>query len=324
MLNPTLEEIAKAAQRLGYEWSYPAGIPSAEFLYLHDHSHKKFLVNKTKSPFLSSIQAKLVTDKYLSGQMMAEAGLPVAPKHISNEFSEADIAFLHEHREIIVKPNRMDRGVAVKDRITEEHDLRNAYQSAFRYGPVILEKQITGHEYRVLVINGKAVAALERKPLVLKGDGHSTIRDLIVSLNLDTRRGVAKDRKPLRPISLAADMGTKLKAIGLSFDYVLENGQPKQISFSNHLDSGGVASDCTDTAHSVNLKICEDAAQLFSIDVAGIDLICPDITKPISPMDGAAILEVNPGPDILWHMYPTEGKPQPVADMFVQYVCGSK
>lgn len=323
MLNPTLEEIANAAERLGYAWSYPASVPSAEFLYLHGPDGVRHLVNKTKSPFLLSVQAKLVTDKFLSGQMMAEHGLPAAPKRISKEFSTADIAFLHEHTEIVVKPNRMDRGVGITDRVRDAQSLKIAFENAAQFGgSVILEKQVTGREYRVLVINGKAVAALERKPLMVIGDGRSTIRELLTVLNQDARRGYAKDRKPLRPISLDGSMELKLSSIGLSLDYILELGQPKQISFSNHLDSGGVAADCTDEASALNLKICEDAAKLFSIDVAGIDLICDDITKPIQSTDAAAILEVNPGPDILWHMYPAQGKPQPAADMFVHYICG--
>lgn len=320
MLNPTLHEIARATERMGCRWSYPGDVPSAEFLYLHDRDGKKHLVNKTKSPFLSSVQSKLVTDKYLCGQMMAAAGLPVAPKRISTEFSEADVLFLQLHKEIIVKPNRMDRGIGVTDKIHDIAALKMAFEAARPYGPVVLEKQVTGREYRILVINGKAVAVLERKPLVLTGDGRSSIADLIVVLNQDPRRGDANARKPLRKISLAPDMDRKLKPLGLTLDSILERGQRQQISFSNHLDSGGVASDCTESAHALNLKICEDAAKLFSIDVAGIDLICKNIAHPIQMTEGAAILEVNPGPDILWHMFPAEGSARSVEDAFVRYV----
>lgn len=319
MLNPTLEEISKAIVRLGYTWSYPADMPSTEFLYLHK-GDKKILVNKTKSPFLSSVQAKLVTDKFLSGQMMAQAGFPNAPKRLSTKFSSEDVEFLKTHKELIVKPNRMDRGVGVTDRVRSEIALADAYAKAAQYGTVILEKQITGREYRVLVVGGKAVAALERKPLVLTGDGESTIRQLIMKLNKDPRRGYAKDRKPLRPISLNHDMDINLAMIGLSLESILEMNQKKQISFSNHLDSGGIALDCTDIVHTENLKICESAAALFSVDVAGIDLICCDITQPIQVGDNAGILEVNPGPDILWHMFPCEGRSQPAAELFVRYV----
>lgn len=322
-MNATLAEIALAANRLGYESAYPAQLPNSEFLFLLGKG-KKILVNKTKSPFLSSAQAKLVTDKYLSGQMMCEAGLPVAPKRISSQFSDKDIQFLKTHTEIIVKPNRMDRGVGVTDRIRDVSELKIAYEKAAQYGPVILEKQIHGREYRVLVINGKAVATLERKPLVLVGDGRSNLGELITQLNQDPRRGHTKDVHSLRPISLHADMQEKLTPLGLSFDSVLEKDQTKQISYSNHLDSGGIAADCTAEAHPLNLKICEDAAELFSIDVAGIDLICPDISTPIQSHDRAAILEVNPGPDILWHIYPAEGNSQPVSDRFVDYIFSKK
>ncbi len=321
MLNPTLEEIALAAERLGYAWSYPGGVPSAEFIYLHDRSDKKYLVNKTKSPFLSSVHAKLVTDKFLSGQMMAAVGLPVAPKMICTEFSDAAVTFLRVHREVIVKPNRMDRGIGVTDRVSDSEKLKTALMNASQYGgSVVLEKQVKGREYRVLVINGKALAVLERAPLILLGDGQSTVRDLIAKLNQDSKRGYAKDKKSLRPIIVNEDLEVRLQSIGLSLASILEKAQSKQISFSNHLDSGGAAYDCTDVACPKNLKICEEAAKLFSIDVAGIDLICKDISQTITPTDGAAILEVNPGPDILWHMFPTYGDRRPIADEFVKYI----
>lgn len=321
MLNPTLEEIVLAAERLGYGWSYPGGIPNAEFIYLHDTVGRKRLVNKTKSPFLSSVQAKLVTDKFLSGQMMAAAGLPVAPKILCTEFSESAVSFLRDHGEIIVKPNRMDRGVGVTDRICEPERLKIALMNASQYGgSVILEKQVKGREYRVLVINGKALAVLERRPLVLVGDGQSTVRDLIARLNQDPNRGSAEHKKPLRPIKINEDLDARLQSIGLSLASVIEKAQSKQISFSNHLDSGGAAYDCTAIACHENLKICEEAAKLFSIDVAGIDLICKDISQAIKPTDGAAILEVNPGPDILWHMFPSCGNNRSIAEDYVRYI----
>ncbi|MBL7545426.1 MAG: hypothetical protein JNL11_16520 [Bdellovibrionaceae bacterium] len=319
-MNPTLAEIAQAAQRLGYSSSHPAALPSHEFLLLHG-KNKSLLINKTRSPFLSSVHAKLVTDKHLSGEMLKAAGFPMAPKILSHHFSNTDIVFLETHKEIVVKPNRMDRGLGVTDGVQTVVDLKQSYTSAAAYGSVVLEKHIRGKEYRILVINGQAVAALERKPLALTGDGHSTIQELINQMNQDPRRGSANDRKPLRPIRTDVDMKKKLEKIGFNLRSILPANQIVQISFSNHLDSGGIASDCTDTAHPDNLKIAEEAARLFSIDVAGIDLICPNITDSIKTSVGhAAILEVNPGPDIIWHLYPAEGKSRPVAEQFINYI----
>lgn len=318
-MNPTLEHIAKAATELGYTTSYPQNLPSCEFLYLHD-GNKKFLINKTKSPFLPSVKAKLVTDKYLSGEMMRAAGLPTAPKRLVTEFGNEDIEFLKLYKEVIVKPNSMDRGVGVVDCIRDVTTLKRAFEGARRFGSVVIEKQVVGREYRILVINGKAVAALERRPVFLKGDGESTVQELIAKLNQDSRRGSVNDRKTMRPIVKNLTLQTRLSSLGLTMDSILGLNQVQKISFSNHLDSGGMAIDCTEFAHPENLKICERAAKLFAIDVAGIDLICRDITQKIDETGDAAILEVNPGPDILWHMYPTKGDPQPVAQLFVQYV----
>lgn len=310
-MNPTLAEIAAAAHRRGFDSSFPDGIPNDDFLTLSD-GQRSVTIHKTKTPFLSAVNAKLATDKFISGKRMEQAGLPVAPKRLSLELSDEDERFLEEHREIIVKPNRMDRGVAVTARVRTREALHESHAKARVHGPVLLERFLSAKEYRILVIKGQAVAVLERKPVTVVGDGVSTLRALVAVLNEDPRRGSSSENKPLRPISLDAGQATDLTP-----EIVPAAGISVKLSFANHLDSGGIACDRTDEAHPSNLELAERAAGLFSIDVAGIDLICPDIAQPIRDGDEAAILEVNPGPDLRWHLHPAEGRSRPVADLFV-------
>lgn len=322
-MNPTLAELIAAAARRGFGHSFPGGVPNDEFLTLSD-GRRAITVNKTKTPFLSTVHAKLVTDKDLSGRLMEQAGLPVAPKRLSEGLSDEDFAFLDRHRELIVKPNRMDRGVGVTERVRTREALSAGFAKARVHGPVILEKFLNAREYRILVIGGRAVAALERKPVVAIGDGVSTLRGLIVRMNEDPRRGPSKLNKPMRPIKIACDAIDRLRENGVDLDAVPARGEKVQLSHANHLDSGGIACDRTDDAHPSNLELAVEAARLFSIDVAGIDLMCPDIAKPIAPGDDAAILEVNPCPDIRWHIYPAEGRSRPVADAFVDYLFSAR
>lgn len=318
-INPTVAEIEAAAHRRGLKTSFPCGGQGEEFLYIHVGA-KKLLLNKTKTPELRTVHNRLISDKFISGLAMHEAGIPVSPKRKSFEFSEEDVQFLLDHKEIVVKPNSMDRGYGVSDSIRTPEELIEALKVAHSFGPAILEKQIYGREYRIFVIDGKSVAALERKPLTVVGDGVSSILKLVEKLNEDPRRGSAKERKCLRPINIEERVLPQLKKLNLASEHILEKGTVLQLSRSNHLDSGGVASDCTDRVHPHYLALAEKAAKLFSIDVAGIDLICPDLTQLMGAEDEVALLEVNGGPDILWHIYPSEGQPQPLADLLIQYL----
>jgi cyanophycin synthetase len=318
-VNPTIAELIAAAERRGLSHRFPGNCANSEFLELSDGARSLF-VNKTKTPFLSAVHSKIVTDKLLSSRMLEAAGLPVAPKQLSAGVSAADEKFLETHREIVIKPNRADRGVGVTERVRSLDALHSAFAKACAYGPVLLEKYVYGKEYRILVIDGRAVATLERKPLVIIGDGVSSVKSLLERLNSDPRRGPASRNHALRPIKFDQNMNDRLRRLRLRLEDTPAAGEKLQLSFANHLDSGGVACDRTDEAHPDNLRLAIAAARLFCVDVAGIDMICPDIASPLKSGDQAAILEVNPGPDIRWHIYPAEGSSRPVADEFVEYL----
>ncbi len=318
-MNPTIAELIAAAGRLGLRHAFPADVESDEFLVLTD-GERRVLINKTKTPFLSAVHAKLVTDKFLSGRLMRRAGLPVAPKRLSVVCGEEDARFMEEQGEIVVKPNRADRGIGVTACVSTPEALVEAYAKARPHGPVLLERQIHAKEYRILVIDGAAVAVLERQPVAVVGDGRSSVRSLIGVLNADPRRGPSAENKPMRPIRVDAALVAALARDGHRLEDVPPPGREVRLSCANHLDSGGLACDRTDEAHPTNLRLAVEAASLFSVDVAGVDFLCPDISAPLGPSDEAAILEVNPCPDLRWHIYPAAGRSRPVADRFVEYV----
>lgn len=266
------------------------------------------------------MNARLVTDKFLSGQLLHQVGFMTAPKWLCSSLGAPEFEFLRIHQKIVVKPNSLDRGVGVFDNVSSKSELESAFQSAKTWGPVLLEKQVFGREYRILIIGDQAAACLERKPLVVVGDGKSSIQELLKILNQDPQRGPARLRKPLRPIPLDERWNQRLAKQGLNLDSRLEKGRVVQISFSNHLDSGGVACDRTRVSHVSHFEQVQAAVHLFGLDVAGVDYICPDITQPLSAENPGFLLEINPGPDLLWHLYPAEGESQPVSEAFVEYL----
>jgi D-alanine-D-alanine ligase-like ATP-grasp enzyme len=249
-MNRTLAAIEKAAVRRGIHCTFPAGVTNDDFMQL-SFQGRTLLIEKTKTPYLSSVHARLANNKFLSGQVLAAADFPTAEKRLSFDLEAEDIAFLKLHDVLVVKPNALDRGVGITLGVRNETDLQRAYAKAAGLGGVLLERQVLGREYRVLVIDKQAVAVLEWRT----------------------------------------------------------NGSNEEW-----------AVDRSKQAHPQLLSMAVDAARLLSIDVAGVDLICPDIAAPFQRDTETAILEVNPGPDILWHLHPSEGQPQPVDDLFLRYL----
>lgn len=255
-MNRTLNELIQAATRRNIRHSFPAGIPSDEFLEL-SKGERRIILHKTRTPFLSSVSAKLATDKYLSGQYLQQAGFPVAEKRLSSELSSEDFSFLEKYPEIVVKPNRADRGLGVTLKVASKDGLIQAFTKAKEYGSVLLERYVRGNEYRILVIDGVAAAVLEWQPTL----------------------------------------------------ELTENMTP----------GGEIAIDRTGEAHREILDLAIRAAALFEMDVVGIDLIAKDIAKPITESE-PILLELNPSPDFLAHLYPGKGQPQAVADRFLAYL----
>jgi cyanophycin synthetase len=175
----------------------------------------------------------------------------------------------------------------------------------------VIEKYAEGNDHRILVVDGKFVAAAERRPAQVTGDGKSTIRELIVSANSDPRRGKGHRNILTR---LPDDRTTEdfLATCGLTFDSVPDEGQTVLLRGTANLSTGGTAIDRTDDIHPDNITACEMAAGVVGLDIAGIDIVTPDISVPLRE-NGAVIIEVNAGPGVRMHTNPTEGEPRNVA-----------
>jgi cyanophycin synthetase len=177
---------------------------------------------------------------------------------------------------------------------------------------VLVETFLRGFDYRVLVINNKLVAAAKRVPAHVKGDGEHTIAQLIEIVNRDPRRGIGHE-KVLTRITIDQQAERLLAAAGHTLDTVLSKGEVFYLRSTANMSTGGTAIDCTDIMHPDNIEIAERAAQVVGLDVAGIDFICPDITKSVRET-GGGIVEVNAGPGFRMHLQPSEGKARNVAE----------
>ncbi len=176
---------------------------------------------------------------------------------------------------------------------------------------VIVEQFIRGFDYRLLVINGKLIAAAKRTPACVVGDGKHTIRQLIDTVNLDPRRGVGH-AKELTRISVDRNTRAILKQRGLTVEAVLPAGEVLYLKSTANISTGGTATDVTDIVHPYNQLLAERVAGIVGLDICGIDVMTTDIASPL-PETRGAVLEVNAAPGFRMHLAPTEGLPRNVA-----------
>ena len=143
------------------------------------------------------------------------------------------------------------------------------------------------------------VAVAERVPAHVVGDAEHTVRELVQITNADPRRGLGHE-KILTRIKVDEEAERLLREQELSLDDVPEAETVVKLAATGNMSTGGSAIDRTWEAHEDNVDIAEEAARVVGLDVAGIDFLAPDITKPVREM-GGAIIEVNGTPGFQYH-----------------------
>jgi len=263
----------------------------------------------------SAIAEGISRDKDLTKQLLQSCGVPVPEGRLVDGVEDAWEAAEEIGLPVVVKPYDGNHGRGVFTNVATRAELEKAYAVAQEEGSgVLVERFITGNEHRLLVIGGKVVAAARGEPALVSGDGRNSIRELIeLQLNSDPRRGSGEDC-PLNTIRIDSAARLELSRQGFDADSVPPQGQPVLIQ-----RSGNVAFDVTDLVHP---DVAEDvalAARVVGLDIAGIDLVAEDISRPLREQ-GGAIVEVNAGPGLLMHLKPANAPPRPVGRAIVDHL----
>ncbi len=274
-------------------------------------------IEATTTEKTSIIAADLAANKRATKELLQDMGIPVPKGYTVRRRSElaATIEDVGGFP-VVIKPLNANHGKGITVNITSLEAAEIAYDAASQYSDVVLvEQHLVGDDYRLLVINNKLVAVAKRIPAYVVGDGRSTIQELIDAVNRDPRRGFGHENV-LTQISVD-DMTLRiLESKGYTLDTVLPEGEHCTLKSTANLSTGGIAVDCTDIIHPYNAFIAERAAQIIGLDVAGIDLICPDIAQPVNET-GGGIVEVNASPGLRMHLAPSEGIPRNVAEPII-------
>ena len=260
----------------------------------------------------SAIAETISRDKDLTKELVSSVGVPVPEGREVDSAEDACDAAEDIGYPVVVKPTDGNHGRGVFIDLTSREEVAKAYAIAVEEGSgVLVERSIQGIEHRLLVVGSKLVAANRSDLITVTGDGKSTVQQLVDSqVNTDPRRGTT-ELHPLSFIRIDTAAGIELQRQGLTADSVPETGRVVLIQRNaNH------AFDCTDDVHPETAEVAALAARVVGLDIAGIDLVCEDISKPLAEQ-GGAIVEVNAGPSLLMHIKPGIGKPRPVGKAIV-------
>ncbi|MBI3285216.1 MAG: cyanophycin synthetase [Burkholderiales bacterium] len=267
----------------------------------------------------SAIAESIACDKDLTKTLLQACGVPVPEGCIVRSAEEAWEEAQDIGLPVVLKPYDGNHGRGVSLNLMTRADVEAAYQLAARKGgskSVIVERFVTGNEHRILVVGKKVVAAAKGESLWVTGDGHGTIQQLVdAQINTDPRRGTTEEF-PLNTIdpAVGAEVILELKRQGMDANSVPLNGQKVLIQ-----PNGNVAFDVTDQLHPEVAAAATLAARVVGLDIAGVDLVADDISRPLQSQ-GGAIIEVNASPGLLAHIKPANGEGRQVGKAIIDHL----
>jgi cyanophycin synthetase len=259
----------------------------------------------------SHLDSDFTTRKDDCKAFLKTLGFPVPEGNIIASEREALSTAREIGYPVAIKPVVGHKGIGVTADVQEPSELEAAYSRALKAIPeeqpvrIIVEKSIRGSDFRLLCVNGRFVAAVERRPASVIGDGYSTIGELIQKENQKPARRDTPT-SPMSKIQCDEAMELYLEEQGLSLASVIEKGKRVFLRKVANLSAGGVSIDATQTMHPDNIILAQDIAQHFRLTCLGIDVIAENLGK--SWKEGNfAILEINAAPGVMMHLNPAVG-----------------
>ena len=258
----------------------------------------------------SAVAESIAQDKDLTKRLLHSAGVPVPLGRPVESVDEAWEVALEVGLPVVVKPQDGNQGKGVTVNLTERSQLASAYASAAKYGTVMVERFLPGHDFRLLVVGDQLVAAARREPPQVLGDGQHTVRELVDLVNLDPRRGTGHGTA-LTKIRLDDIAVAHIAAEGLNPESVPAQGQRVVLRNNANLSTGGSATDVTDDVHPEIAARAIEAAQTIGLHICGVDVVCETMLRPLEEQNGG-VVEVNAAPGLRMHLAPSFGRPRNV------------
>ncbi|MBT5932633.1 MAG: cyanophycin synthetase, partial [Flavobacteriales bacterium] len=260
----------------------------------------------------SNIAVDIACNKEQTKKMLDDASVPVAKGDICYDEEDLQETIDDIGYPIVIKPLDGNHGKGASINIDNWEDAVKGLKHAKEYSRrVIVEKFITGFDFRVLVINNEVIAAAQRVPAHVIGNGNNTIQELIDITNEDPRRGYGHENV-LTEITIDRSTERLIDNAGYTLTSVLPENETLYLKSTANLSTGGTSVDVTDLMHPENVFIAERISRVIGLDICGIDIMASNLTQSLKE-NGGVILEVNAAPGFRMHLAPSEGLPRNVA-----------
>lgn len=308
LLGPSTQAIVDAADRRQIPW---LRVDPYNLVQLGTGKYRKF-IRATITSDTNLIAVETADNTYLTYQMLKDAGVPVIETVRAESVETIHAFWAAVQSPLAIKPADGHGGEGVSLNVNDPAAIDRAFEYASRVDPLVLaQPMVAGQRFRMLVIDDQLVAASQVSPPIMKGDGRHTIAELIEIMNTDPARGIGDKSRLSRVV--VDDVSLRILAdSGLTPDSVPKLGQQLPLQISAAMRLGGSSTDVTDQVHPMNRFLAERAAKVIGLNIAGIDVLAPNLKTSLLT-NGGAVLTVIAAPDFRVHLLPTQGKRRDVA-----------
>lgn len=308
-LGPSSRAILRAARRRNIPYTR---LNSGSLVQLGEGKNQRRIWT-AETDATSAIAEAIASDKDLTKRLLRQVGVPVPHGRAVSSGEDAWTASNEIGFPVVVKPCSANHQRGISIELTTREEILKAYDFAVEAGEtddILVEQYALGQHHRLLVVGNRLVAAAKGHSECVVGDGVSTITELVAVVNSDPRRGEAYTDQ-LGTLLLSAPAIIELNKQGLTVDSIPEAGRTVVVR-----RTGDLTTDCTEDVHPETVEQAVLAARVVGLDIAGLDVLATDISRPLLEQKGA-VVEVNAGPSLSPHVSPLYGKPQKVGDAIV-------
>lgn len=274
-------------------------------------------VSSTKDSYLTQ---KIQRDKWSTNTLVSRLSLPIAKWEVIESKEQLQNVFPNYPTPVVIKPVGLTGGSGVTTNIkTLDHALK-AYDYAQEkvnskvrskwQKKIMIQQQVHGEDYRILVIDGKMEIATKRIPAFVIGDGQKNIKQLIEETNTDPRRDTRNPNHVLKPIEFDELLDEFLSEQNLTLETVPKPEEKVFVRKVASMSQGGITEDFTEKVHPQIKYIVESLAATIKAFVLGVDVICQDISKPLT-LENGSFIEMNTMPEAYLNSFPVIGKQYP-------------
>lgn len=268
----------------------------------------------------SHLAVKIQRDKQITNTLIDRLAFPNAKWEILESEEHLKEIFDNYPTPVVIKPAGLTQGKGVTTNIFNMEQAIKAYQYAQKaigtksrsewQTKIMIQQQVKGDDYRLLVVNGKLEVATKRVPAFVTGDGKSSIRELIEETNKDPRRNMNNPAHTLKPIAFDEMLDQFLAEQEISLITVPKKDERVYVRKVASMSQGGITEDFTEKVHPHIRSIAESMASTIHANVVGIDVICQDISKPLT-IENGSFIEMNTMPEIYLNIFPVIGRSYP-------------